>query len=106
MATVQAGEISLNGSVENLSMKGMFLNTKERLPVDRLLEISIILSETSSISSVKANGFAVRQNDQGVAIEFREIDMDSFFHLRNIVALNSGDADAVNEEYFQSITSK
>ncbi len=105
-ATVQTGQISLTGSVENLSMKGMFFNTKESLPSDCSLEISIILSGTSSLLSVKANGFALRQTDAGVAIEFSEIDMDSFIHLKNIVALNSGDADAVSEEYFHAITAK
>ncbi len=38
-------------------------------------------------------GRIVRAEKEGVAIEFSEIDTDRFFHLRNIVALNSGDAE-------------
>jgi hypothetical protein len=106
MATVQAGHITLSGVVDNLSMKGMFLKTKESLPGDSLLEISIILSGTSTVLSIKTTGLALRQTDEGIAIEFQEMDIDSFVHLRNVVALNSEDADAFHEEYYQAIMPK
>jgi hypothetical protein len=106
MASVQAGQISFSGMVDNLSMKGIFISTNEVVPSDILLEISIVLSGTSSLLSIKAKGFALRQTDTGVAIEFREMDIDSFVHLRNVVALNSDDADACYEEYYQAIMSK
>ena len=106
MATVQAGDMSFSGMVENLSMKGMFIATKGSIPCNRPLEISIVLSGTSSLLSIKANGYALRQSDEGVAIDLREMDIDSFIHLRNIVALNTDDADASYEEYYQSLMSR
>jgi len=106
MATVQAGNINASGMVDNLSMKGMFLNTKESLPNGSLLDISIILSGTSSLLSIKAKGLAVRQTDLGIAIEFREMDLDSFVHLKSVVALNTDDPDAFYEECNRAITCK
>ena len=103
MATVQADTGSFSGMIDNLSMKGMFMETKDPVPCDRPLEISIVLSAVSSLLSIKANGVALRRSDEGVAIEFREMDIDSFAHLRNVVALNSDDPDACYEEYCQVI---
>ena len=103
MAAVQNGQISIKGMVDNLSMKGMFLTTMDTLSGDSPLEISIILSGSSSFLSIKLKGRMVRQTEAGIAIEFQEMDLDSFTHLRNIIAQNSDDADAAYEEYCRSI---
>lgn len=103
IATAQTEQISIKGMVDNLSMKGMFLTTKEILSDGSPLEISIILSGSSSFLSIKLKGRVVRQTEAGIAIEFQEMDLDSFTHLRNIIAQNSDDADAAYEEYCRSI---
>ena len=97
-ATVETGQASIQGMVENLSMKGMFLATGETLPGQSPLDISIILSDSSMIS-MSLKGRTVRQTEAGIAIEFQEMDLDSFTHLRNIITLNAGDADFFFEEY-------
>jgi hypothetical protein len=102
-ATVRADRTSIDGMVDNLSMKGMFLTTGETLPCDSPLEISITLSGSSSMLSIMLKGRAVRHTDKGVAIEFQEMDLDSFIHLRNIIAQNCDDPDALCEEYCKSI---
>lgn len=102
-AAVQTGLINISGMVDNLSMGGMFLATGETIPGDSSLEISIILSGSSSMLSIGLKGRLVRQNEEGIAVEFLEMDLDSFIHLRNIVVQNSDDPDAVYEEYCQSI---
>ncbi|MFZ0928854.1 MAG: PilZ domain-containing protein [Syntrophobacteraceae bacterium] len=106
IATVQTGQISTNGMVDNLSMKGMFFTTRETLPGGNPLEISIILSGSTSLLSIKLKGRVVRQTEAGIAIEFQEMDLDSFTHLRNIIAQNTDDADAAYEEYCRSIMSQ
>ncbi len=105
-ASVQTDLISINGMVDNLSMKGMFLATGETLAGGSLLDISIILPGSSSMLSIRLKGRVVRQTEAGIGVEFLEMDLDSFIHLRNIVAQNSDDPDAVYEEYYQSILSK
>jgi len=102
-ATVRTDQMSIGGMVDNLSMKGMFLTTGETLSCDGPLEISITLSGSSSTLLIKLKGRAVRHTDTGVAIEFQEMDLDSFVHLRNIIAQNCDDPDALCEEYFRSI---
>ena len=102
-AVVRSGEVSISGRVSNLSMKGMLVETEESLPGDKLLEIEIVLSGSSSKLAIDVTGRVVRQTQEGLAIEFREMDLDSFMHLKNVVAYNSDNADAIEEEYYKSI---
>ncbi|HIJ67958.1 MAG TPA: PilZ domain-containing protein [Deltaproteobacteria bacterium] len=104
-ATVQIGQTSIKGMVDNLSMKGMFL-ASETLSEGSPLEISIGLSGSSPSVSIELKGRAVRLTETGIAIEFHEMDLDSFTHLRNIIAQNTDDPDAAYEEYCRSIMSK
>ncbi len=102
-AAVEGRQGSISGMVENLSMKGMFFATGETLSCDGPFEITIYLSGSSSMLSLKLKGEIVRQTKTGVAIEFKEMDLDSFTHLRNIIEQNSDDADAVYKEYCRSL---
>ena len=102
-AAVQTGLVNISGTVYNLSMSGMFLATTTTIERDSPLEISIILSGSSSSLSIKLKGKLVRQTEEGIAVEFLEMDLDSFIHLRNIVAQNSDDPDSVHQEYCHSI---
>jgi hypothetical protein len=104
-ASVRAGRVSIRGTVDNLSMKGMFLRTGETVSEDSLLEISISLSGSSSFLSMELEGRAVRQTEAGIAIEFDKMDLDSFIHLRNVIAQNCDEPDYAYEEYCRSIMS-
>lgn len=98
---VKSSGITISGTTDNLSMKGMFFNTPIRFDINGPVEVS--LSLTGSDESIKLNGRAVRQIGTGIAIEFREMDLDSFTHLKGLVAHNSDDADAIEDEYYKSI---
>ena len=102
-AVVRSGDVSISGTVSNLSMKGMLVATKDRLPGNDILEIEIVLSGSSTKLAIEVKGKLIRQTEEGIAVEFTEMDLDSFMHLKNVVAYNSDDADAVEEEYYKSI---
>jgi hypothetical protein len=105
-ATVKKKSIVINGRVDNLSMRGMFINTEARLTDNDEVEIIILLTGSSSQLSIDLTGTVVRQTETGIAIVFKEMDLDSFIHLRNVVSYNSMDADEIMDEYLQSIESR
>jgi hypothetical protein len=104
-ATVKNKDITINGKIDNLSMRGMFLNTDGRLTDDDQVGITILLTGSSSQLTIDLTGRVIRQIDAGMAIVFKEMDLDSFIHLRNVVSYNSTDADEIMDEYLQSIES-
>jgi hypothetical protein len=105
-AMVRTKGITINGKIDNLSMKGMFLNTDAKLTDVDQVEINILLTGSSSKLSIDLTGIVIRQTDAGMAIAFKEMDLDSFIHLKNVVSYNSADADEIMDEYLRSIESK
>jgi hypothetical protein len=104
LVTIEGRQI--RGEVENLSMNGMFLRTTEKVARDESLDIKICLSGASSELSIDLKGNVIRQDDDGIAIQFRGMDLDSFIHLKNTVAYNRGDENEIMEEVYKSIERK
>ena len=105
-ATIKTAERQFQGNVENLSMRGMFLVTEECLAVGDMVEITIALSGTSPEISVSFEGKVCRIVENGLGFNFEKIDLDSYTHLKNIIAYNSDDAEKVMEEIYHSIDEK
>jgi len=105
-ATIKTPERQFQGSVENLSMRGMFLVTEERLPLGDQVDITIALSGTSPEISIAFTGNVSRVVDNGLGFFFDRIDLDSYTHLKNIIAYNIDDAEKVMEEIYHDIDEK
>jgi hypothetical protein len=105
-ATIKTADRLFQGTVENLSMTGMFLVTGERLPVGEVVDITIILTGSSPEITVNFNGKTSRIVENGLGFVFEKIDLDSYMHLKNIVAYNIDDAEKVMEEICHSIDEK
>jgi hypothetical protein len=102
-AIIKYQEHTFSGKVDNLSLKGMFIRTKEKIKLNDTIEIIIHLAGQTSDLEINLNGTVVRIIDEGVGVQFQKVDLDSFIHLRNIVAYNSGDEDKVMDEFFSFI---
>ena len=105
-ATICSAGRHFRGDVKDLSMSGMFLETVERLEAGAEVDISIVLTGTSPEISVNFSGTVCRINEDGMGFNFRKMDLDSYTHLKNIVAYNIDDAEKVTEEIHLSIDEK
>lgn len=105
-ATIRTAERQFQGAVENLSMTGMFLVTNEQLADGELVDITIVLTGTLPEIAVNFNGIVSRIAEDGIGFTFDKIDLDSYMHLKNIVAYNIDDAEKVMEEIGHSIDEK
>lgn len=105
-ATIKTTDRQFQGGVENLSMTGMFLVTSERLPVGEAVDITIVLTGSLPEIKVNFNGRVSRIVENGMGFAFEKIDLDSYMHLKNIVAYNIDDAERVMEEICHSIDEK
>jgi len=105
-ATIRSVERRFQGVVENLSMTGMFLVTGERLAEGEEVEITIVLTGSLPEIKISFSGKVARIVENGMAFVFDKIDLDSYMHLKNIVAYNIDDSDKVMEEICHSIDEK
>jgi hypothetical protein len=105
-ATIKSADRQFQGSVENLSMTGMFLVTNEQLAEGETVGITIVLTGTHPEIAVNFNGIVTRISEDGVGFTFEKMDLDSYTHLKNIIAYNIDDAEKVMEEISHSIDEK
>ncbi|MFC1670441.1 PilZ domain-containing protein, partial [Spirochaetota bacterium] len=89
----------IRGSVENLSLKGMFVETGEKdISLNTVIDCNIKLSGSSSKLSIVIKGVISRIEDKGFAVSFKNMELDSFIHLRNIIKY----ADKELEEFYEN----
>lgn len=99
VATLTADDISAAGEVADLSMSGMFVAADQPIPAGTDLDAEIRLTGSSTSLAIRCAARVVRCNDNGLAVSFGEMDLDSFVHLRNVISYASGDPDRFAEEY-------
>ncbi len=89
----------------DLSLKGVFVQGITGRKIGDTCLVSLRLAGSTSDLVLKMKGEVVRVDDDGLALHFFEIDLDSFFHLKNILYYNSGDPDRLDEELSDKIQS-
>jgi len=98
-AIVRAKNATVIGIVENLSLDGIFLKTPERLGLNRIVKIELLFTGTSSQLSILLDGKIMRHENIGMAIQFKDVDLDAFLHLRNIISCSTNQMEKLKGEF-------
>ena len=98
-AIVRSKDATVIGIVENLSLDGIFLKTPEKLNLNRIVKIEVLITGTSSQLSILLDGKITRHENVGMAIQFKNVDMDAFFHLKNLISHNLNQVGKLNEDF-------
>jgi len=86
------GSVDISGTLANVSLNGMFLNTDAHLPVEAECNISLLLEGGEGTTTIQTEGKVIRNDPLGMAIQFTKIlGPDSLNHLQNLVLYNSGE---------------
>jgi hypothetical protein len=99
----QPGQPKISGRGRDLSVKGVYVECPRPLPRGTRCEVTIVLSGTPEPMQVHVTGSVVYAEPEGMGIEFVEVDVDSFIHLRNLVLYNSVDTEQVEREFEQHL---
>lgn len=91
-------EIEAEANSKDISLKGIFVNTKEKIPAGTPCDIEIMLTGTSTELALSIKGTIIRQEPSGLGIAFDSMDVDSYFHLKNIVMYNASDPEDIEKE--------
>jgi len=99
-AELACGDRIVSGRLVDVSMRGVGLDCDARLPLHATCRATIFLGDSKENPlCIKAKGEVVRSTEDGIGVEFTEIDLDSFEHLRNLVRMNADDVSQVEGEF-------
>jgi hypothetical protein len=99
-ASITYGNEMVFCNTDNMSLRGMYLKTEHEIPLNIPVHVTVY---HSSQSSLKLNAKVVRREENGVAVQINNLNVDSFVQLRNIVTENSSDQGAVLQETFKML---
>ncbi len=100
---VEVGKLIIKGVASNISLKGLFMITDEKLPVGQRVDVTIRLENPEHPLSLLAAGRVVRVDRDGMGIDFEGIDLDAFAIIKEIVTYNLGDREKVQAELIRYI---
>ena len=86
-------------TTRNLSVGSIFVVGVKDQQLGRKCDVFLHLTGATSDLCLKMKGEVVRCEEDGIALRFYEIDLDSFYHLKNIVYYNTENPDEFNEEF-------
>lgn len=88
------------GAFNDISLRGMLFHG------DKLPEVGNIVSGDLRLGDIHLliQGKVVHSSTgRGAAIQFQNIDLESFSHLRRLVSLNLGDSETIDKEFFDAL---
>jgi hypothetical protein len=84
----------------NVSMSGVRLSFKGPIPKPgSACRVSILLKAFENRISIDAGGKIVRSEPGSLAVEFSELDLDSYNHLRQLILNNTEDPERAEQEF-------
>ena len=87
-----------NCATENLSVKGLSVLGVTGHTLGETCDLSLALSGSTSQLRLTMKAEIVRMEADRIGLHFIEIDLDSFYHLKNIIYYNSEDPDTIEQE--------
>jgi len=90
-------ELQWNGELEDISLKGLLINSPENIEpdLDTIYEITLVLSKDATI---KMQAKISHTDDKHWGLHWENIDIECFTHLRRLLELNTQDPEVVHRE--------
>ena len=101
-AIVTCGKRVIRGRSENVSLKGLFFRTSEKLELGKDIKIKLFLHGLED-QFVDLSGKVMRQHDGGFGLLFSHMDFSAFMDLKRIVSLLVGDESMIISEFTNSL---
>ena len=88
-------EIEAEGNSRDLSLKGVFVFTDNKLPAGAGCGVKIFLSGSVDDIELKIKAKIARVEENGMGIVFDSMDLQSYTYLKNIVRYNADGFDDI-----------
>ena len=104
LAVVKSRHTEIKGAIEDLSLNGVKLKTTKRFDLGVEVQIRILFRSHFSELWVEILGVVIRHDGNGMVIQFTNMSLDSYIHLRNVISHRLYDGCKVFEEFFAHMT--
>lgn len=94
----EAGE-KLTAEINNLSLRGCHASTFDALPQASTWRLTLFTEDDDGALHIRVEARIVRSDPDGMGIEFVEMPLESYDHLKHMVLLNSPDPERVEREF-------
>lgn len=84
---------------KDISLKGIYCYSDIKLSVGTPCEMELHLTHTNSKLVLFFKGRVVRTDERGMGIRFEEMDLDSFFSLKEILNYDTGNPERIDPEF-------
>ncbi len=73
------------GTLENISLGGLFIRTDQNMELGEIIDINIALPCNTGCTNVTANVMAVRIENKGIAFKFNNYHPNDFWTLQSFI---------------------
>jgi hypothetical protein len=89
----------LTAEITTLSLRGCYASTFEALPEGEVHRLMLFTEDDAHALHITVQARIVRSTEDGMGIEFTEMPLESYDHLRKMVLMNAADPDKVEKEF-------
>jgi hypothetical protein len=102
-AKIRNSSYEYKGQVLDLSLNSAFIKTTslKMLQEKDSIKVKLLMSGVSTNSYIEIEGEIQRLDEEGIAVKFNSMDIDSFIYLKNIVAYNNGNHQKIVSEFLE-----
>jgi hypothetical protein len=103
-ALIKYNSEEIKGMVENISLKGILVKASEEreISIGQNVNITLCIVGSNTKLDINLQGKLVRHDEKGLGFRYDKIDLDSFIHLKNIVAYNSESYEKIINEFVEA----
>ena len=95
--------IVVSHRLRDISLGGAYIEVDQPLEEGASCILSIDLIGPRSLLRIEIEGEVVRVEDDGMAVTFTRIDLDSLVHLRHLIKVHSQDPDTIDYEFSSTL---
>lgn len=104
LAVVKSRYAEIKGAIEDLSLNGVRLKTTQKFDLGKDVQIKIFFKRRFSELWVEVFGVVARHEGDEMVIQFTNMSLDSYVHLRNVISHRLHDGSMVFDEFFVHMT--
>jgi hypothetical protein len=94
----EGGREIVTAEITMLSLRGCYAAATPPLPAGGRYRLELYTGEASATIHIMVEARIVRTEEAGMGVEFVEMPLESYDHLRNMVLLNASDPEQVERE--------